>query len=246
MGEDPDRIRAEIEQTRAEMGETVDALGYKTDVKARAKDSIQDKKESVMGVASSAKERLVGAGQSVGDATPDTEQVKQQARRAKSVAQENPLGLAVGAVAVGFLAGMLIPSTRVEDEKLGEISDDVIDRAKETGQEALERGKQVAQDAAETAKDSGREHAEELKSTAQDHAQDGRPRRTRGVRAPSRSALRLEPAGEGEGLLVQRRRLEVAVGGDDRGFDVVEARGRGPPRRSAPAVVASQANSRAA
>jgi gas vesicle protein len=166
MGEDPDRIRAEIEQTRAEMGETVDALGYKTDVKARAKDSIQDKKESVMGVASSAKERLVGAGQSVGDATPDSDQVKRQARRAKSVAQENPLGLAVGAVAVGFLAGTLIPSTRVEDEKLGEMSDDVIERAKQTGQEALERGKQVAQDAAETAKDSGREHAEELKETA--------------------------------------------------------------------------------
>jgi ElaB/YqjD/DUF883 family membrane-anchored ribosome-binding protein len=166
MGEDPDRIRAEIEQTRAEMGETVDALGYKTDVKARAKDSIQDKKENVMGVASSAKERLVGAGQSVGDATPDSEQVKQQARRAKSVAQENPLGLAVGAVAVGFLAGMLLPATRVEDEKLGSMSDDVVDRAKETGQEALERGKQVAQDAAETAKDSGREHVEGLKETA--------------------------------------------------------------------------------
>ena len=135
MGEDPDRLRAEIEQTRAEMS-------------------------------ASAQERLVGAGQSVGDATPDTEQVKQQARRAKSVAQENPLGLAVGAVAVGFLAGMLIPSTRVEDEKLGQMSDEVIERAKETGQEALERGKQVAQDAAETAKDSGREHAEELKETA--------------------------------------------------------------------------------
>jgi hypothetical protein len=166
MGEDPDRIRSEIEQTRAEMSETVDALGYKTDVKARAKDSIQDKKESVMGVASSAKERLVGAGQTVGDATPDTEQVKHQARRAKSVAQDNPLGLAVGAVAVGFLAGMLIPSTRVEDDKMGALSDDVIDRAKQTGQEALDRGKQVARDAAETAKDSGREHAEELKDTA--------------------------------------------------------------------------------
>src|SRR3954466_15350535 len=156
MGEDPDRIRREIEQTRAEMGETVDALGYKTDVKARAKDSIQDKKESVMGVAQSAKDRLVGAsqsakdsvvgaGQTVGDKTPDTDQVKHQARRAKSVAQENPLGLAVGSLAVGFLAGMLIPSTRVEDEKLGEISDDVIERAKQTGQDALERGKQVAQ-----------------------------------------------------------------------------------------------------
>src|SRR3954471_11143642 len=172
MGEDPDRIRREIEQTRAEMGETVDALSYKTDVKARAKDTIQDKKESVMGVAQTAKDRLVGAGQTVGDKTPDSDQVKDQARRAKSVAQENPLGLAVGALAVGFLAGTLIPATRVEDEKLGQVSDEVVDRIKETGQEALERGKQVAQDAAEAAKESGREHAEELKSSAQDHARE--------------------------------------------------------------------------
>jgi len=154
MGEDPDRIRREIEQTRADMGDTVDALGYKTDVKARARDR-------VVGV----KDRVVGA-------TPDTSDVKHQARRAKSVAEENPLGLAVGAVAVGFLAGMLIPSTRVEDEKLGPVADDVKDRAKETGQEALERGKQVAQDAAQTAQESGREHAQELKSSAQDQAQD--------------------------------------------------------------------------
>src|SRR3954465_2273993 len=171
MGEDPDRIRREIEQTRAEMGETVDALGYKTDVKARAKDSIQDKKESVMGAASSAKERSVGAGQSVNAAPPDGQQVKQQDKRAASVAQENPLGLAVGAVAVGFLAGMLIPSTRVEDEKRGPVADDVKDRAKQTGQEALERGKQVAQDAAQTAKESGQQHAEELRPSAQEHAQ---------------------------------------------------------------------------
>ncbi len=110
MGEDPDRIREEIVQTRLEMGETVDALGYKADVKARAKDR-------VVGV----KDRVVGA-------TPDGGDVKQQARRAKSVAEENPLGLAVGAVAVGFLAGMLIPSTRVEDERMGALSDDVIAR----------------------------------------------------------------------------------------------------------------------
>ena len=117
----------------------------------------------------SAKDRVVGA-------TPDTGDVKHQARRAKSVAEENPLGLAVGALAVGFLAGMLIPSTRIEDERMGELSDEVIDRAKETGQEALERGKQVAQEAAqsaqETARESGQEHADELRSTAQQHAQE--------------------------------------------------------------------------
>jgi ElaB/YqjD/DUF883 family membrane-anchored ribosome-binding protein len=161
MGEDPGRIRLEIEQTREEMGDTVDALTYKADVKSRAKDNLREKKEAVVGV----KDRVVGA-------TPDRDQI----RRAKSVAEENPLGLAVGAIAVGFLAGMLIPSTRIEDQKLGSISDEVIERAKDTGQEALERGKQVAQDAAATAQESGREQAEELKSTAQDHAHEAAAR----------------------------------------------------------------------
>jgi ElaB/YqjD/DUF883 family membrane-anchored ribosome-binding protein len=184
VGEDPDRIREDIERTRAEMSETVDALGYKADVKSRAKESVQQKrdsaKESVVGATQTVKEKLVGAKDSVtdtaGNVTPDGDQVKRQARQAKGLAQENPMGLAIGSIAVGFLAGLLLPSTRVEDEKLGEVSDDVVDRIKETGQEALERGKQVAQDAAqsaqETAKESGQQHAEELKSTAQDHARE--------------------------------------------------------------------------
>ena len=176
MGEDPDRIRREIEATREEMGDTVDALSYKADVKSRARDSIVEKKESakesLMGTKDSLKSKVVGTTDRVGEATPDGEQVKQNARRAVGVAQENPLGLAVGAVAVGFLAGMLIPSTRVEDEKLGPVADDVKERAKQTGQEALERGKQVAQDAAQTAKESSQEHAQELGSSAQEHAQE--------------------------------------------------------------------------
>jgi gas vesicle protein len=150
MGQEPDRIRAEIEQTRADMSETVDALGYKADVKTRAK------------------EKIVGVKDKIAGATPDGSEVGKQARRASSVAQENPLGLAIGAVAVGFVAGMLIPSTRVEDEKLGETSDFVIEKAKEAGSEALAHGKQVAQDAAQTAKESGQEHAQQVKDSVQD------------------------------------------------------------------------------
>jgi vacuolar-type H+-ATPase subunit H len=169
VGEEPDRIRAEIEQTRAEMTETVDALGYKADVKTRAKENLQGKKES-------AKESIVGVKDKVVGATPDTGEVKAKARKGASVAQQNPIGLAVGSVAVGFLAGMLIPATRVEDEKLGELSDNVIEKAKETGQEALEHGKQVAQEAAqsaqETVKESGQEHAQQVKDSAQQSAQD--------------------------------------------------------------------------
>ena len=35
MGQDPDAIRQDIAQTRAEMSETVEAVGYKADVPSR-------------------------------------------------------------------------------------------------------------------------------------------------------------------------------------------------------------------
>ena len=88
--------------------------------------------------------------------------MKQGAQRAAGVAKENPLGLAIGATAVGFVAGLLIPSTRVEDDKIGPMADQVKDKAKETGQEALERGKHVAQEAAQTVKEEGRQQAQEM------------------------------------------------------------------------------------
>jgi gas vesicle protein len=138
MGEEPDTIRDEIVDTRRRMGETIDALGYKADVKSRAKDRASD---------------AVGT-------------VKQ----GLGIAQENPLGLAVGAVAAGFLVGLAVPSSDVEHEKLGPVADRVKDQAKETGQEALERGKDVAQSAAQTVSEEGRKHGEELADSARENA----------------------------------------------------------------------------
>lgn len=180
MGEDPSAIRNEIEDTRERMGDTVDALAYKADVKTRAKESVSDKvssvKEKVVGAKDSVSGSVGGAKESVSgtvsDRTPDGEQVKQQAKRAAGVAQENPLGLALGAIAVGFVAGMLIPSTRVEDEKLGPMADQVKEKAQETGQAALEHGKQVAQDVAQTAKDAGQQAVQQTKEAAQSSGQE--------------------------------------------------------------------------
>jgi len=150
MGQDPDEIRQGIESTRAEMGDTVEALGHKTDVTGRAKDAVSDRVESV-------RSKVTGS-------TPDSGQVKQGARQAAGMAQENPLGLAVGAVAVGFVAGMIVPSTKIEDERIGPIADQMKDKAREAGQEAVERGKEVAQQAAESAQEAGREQAEQMRS----------------------------------------------------------------------------------
>jgi hypothetical protein len=166
MGQDPDLIRRDIEQTRERMGDTVDALGYKADVKSRAKESVTGRVDTVKEKLVGAKETVVGAKDSAMEGTPSTEDVKQGAQRAAGVAQENPLGLAIGSLAIGFLAGMLIPSTRVEDEKIGPVADQVMDRVKETGQEALERGKQVAGDAAQAAKDSAQEQTQDVREHA--------------------------------------------------------------------------------
>jgi hypothetical protein len=180
MGQDPDAIRQDIEQTRAEMSDTVEAVGYKADVPSRAKEAVSEKVENVRSkvgdTATRAKEAVVGTASRAGDATPSTGEVRQKTRRVAGMAKENPLGLAIGAAAIGFLAGLAVPSTRVEDEKLGPVADTVKDKVKETGQEALDRGKQVAQEvastAADTAKEQTQEHGQELADSARQSAQD--------------------------------------------------------------------------
>lgn len=157
MGQDPEAIREDIENTRERMGGTVDALAYKADVKSRAKDRVTDIKDKVVG------------------ATPDTGDIKDGAQQAVGVAQENPLGLAIGAAAIGFVAGLVIPGTKVENQKLGDLSDQVKEQVKSTASEAVEHGKEVAQEAAqsaaETAKEASQEHAGQLQESAKENAQ---------------------------------------------------------------------------
>jgi hypothetical protein len=180
MGQDPDAIRQDIEQTRAEMSETVEAIGYKADVPSRAKEAVSDKVENVKtkvsDTATRAKEAVTGATDRASEASPSRGQVKQKTRQVAGLAKENPLGLAIGAAALGFLAGLVVPSTRVEDEKLGRVADQVKDKVKETGQEALDRGKQVAQEVAstatETAKEQTQEHGQDLADSTKQSAQD--------------------------------------------------------------------------
>jgi hypothetical protein len=141
MGQDPSQIRNDIEDTRARMGDTAEALGHKADVPGRAREAVADKVDTV-------KSKFSGS-------TPSSGDVKEGAQQAVGIAKENPLGLAIGAAAVGFVAGLVIPSTRVENEKIGPMADQV-------KEEAVERGKHVAQQTAETAKQETQQQAQEM------------------------------------------------------------------------------------
>lgn len=176
MGQTPDEIRSEIERTRNEMSETAGALGYKANVPARTKGWVADKKDAVVSAVAGTKDNVTST---LSDATPDREQIKAGGRRAVSVAESNPLGLALAGVAIGFVAGIFTPSTKTESEKLGPLADQVKHGAAEAGQEALEHGKEVAkaavQSAADTAREQGREHGEELQSSLQQKAHEASP-----------------------------------------------------------------------
>lgn len=174
MGKDPDAIEREIEERRERIGDRIDALSYKADVKSRVTDSVAEKRDQVTG---RVRDIFSGAQDQVSTAsgqTPSTENMKQQTRRAAGLVRENPLGLALGAAAAGFLIGLLLPSTPMEDEKLGEAADTVKAKAAETGEEALSRGRQVAQDVAQSASqaatESGSQHASELADSARQRA----------------------------------------------------------------------------
>jgi hypothetical protein len=91
------------------------------------------------------------------------------------------MGLAVAGAAVGFLVGIVNPSPRVEDERIGPLADEVKERAKETGEEAIERGKHIAQDAGqqalETARQTGKEEGQSLAESMRSQIGETRSRR---------------------------------------------------------------------
>jgi ElaB/YqjD/DUF883 family membrane-anchored ribosome-binding protein len=100
---DPEQLREEIEETRRELGDTVEALAAKTDVKARMHEKVESTKVSV----AHKKDELLGKAR---ESSPDSVRAgaSQAASQATQKARENPLPVtAIGAFIGGFLLGRL-------------------------------------------------------------------------------------------------------------------------------------------
>jgi ElaB/YqjD/DUF883 family membrane-anchored ribosome-binding protein len=147
MGEEPRDVEARIDDTRERMGETVDALTAKADVPGRVKGYAGQKKDAVASTLSDAAGGVAAAGSGA------TDDAKARARRGAAFAQENPIGLAVGSVAVGFLVGMLMPGSSIENDRIGPKADQLKDEVREVAGETLQQTKdaagEVARDAVE-------------------------------------------------------------------------------------------------
>ena len=84
-------------------------------------------------------------------------EAKQRAIRAERQVErsyfENPLAIGAAAAAIGFVAGMSVPSTEKEAELMGDTRDRLVDRAKEEFEEV----KHVAQDVGSRAIDEAKQ-----------------------------------------------------------------------------------------
>jgi chromosome segregation ATPase len=100
----PAEIRADIEQTRKEVGDTVEALAEKTDVKARANDRVEEVKDSVRAKADEVKSKADELKSKAQSTTPESAQRSGQQVIDRIRANPVPF-IAAGAVVLVFLLG---------------------------------------------------------------------------------------------------------------------------------------------
>jgi gas vesicle protein len=180
---DPDALRAEIEQTRANLSRDVNALGEAvapSNIARRqvdkAKGTAVGIKDKVMGTAedavSSVQDKASGAGGSVSGSVSNVGSnvsgtVSSAGHTAKSQAQGNPLAAGLIALGAGWLLGSLLPASSKERQAAATLKE----QASPLVSQAQDVAKEAAQEAAQNLKEPAQQAAESVKSTAQDAAQ---------------------------------------------------------------------------
>jgi len=103
---DQEQLQHEIEDTRADLGDTVDALAQKADVKARVSEKVEQRKAALRARQEHIKASVNGARDRVSRTTPD--EAKRAASQVAHTAEERPFPAIAVALGVGLLIGRAI------------------------------------------------------------------------------------------------------------------------------------------
>jgi len=197
MAEEPDRLRQDIESTRASLSRDVDLLADKTSPKRVAQRRWTSVKEKVMGTSGRARhaagdtadtvhDKASQLGDRAGSAAHEVaESVKSAPRTVARQTQGNPLAAGIIAFGAGMLAATLIPVTDAErraGKQLKDNAGDLTERVQDVASEmkdnlsgslrhAAGEVKATAQDAAHTTKDQARSSAQDAAHQSKQAAQ---------------------------------------------------------------------------
>jgi ElaB/YqjD/DUF883 family membrane-anchored ribosome-binding protein len=105
-GDDPEALRRDIQQTREELGETVEALSHKADVKAQFSEQVEERKAALRERQEKLKAKLSGARERASSGTPDD--AKRAASQIAHRAEERPFPAIAVAAGVGLFVGWLV------------------------------------------------------------------------------------------------------------------------------------------
>jgi hypothetical protein len=184
MGQRSEELRADIEQRRQDMGETIDAIEGRVSPSRIAQRRVDRAKSWAGGV----RERVMGSADTSASltdrATGGVDQVKQTAQHLGESVGDAPAALAqttrgnplvAGAIAFGLgaLVASLLPETEPERQAVESVQPQLqaaTDAVREAGQHTLETTKTSAQDAVAELKDSASDHVEQIKDEATDAA----------------------------------------------------------------------------
>ena len=167
MSRDPEEIRKDIERTRGNLGDDVDAIADKVSPSNIA----HRQSEKIKGSVRRAKDTVMGSMESAeGDAS-----VKMHDATGAVVfrTKGNPLAAGLIAFGAGLLASSLFPGSEKEREMvntLKEKAEPITSEVTEAAKDIAEDMKEPAAEAVETIKSSARESVEAVKSEATDEA----------------------------------------------------------------------------
>jgi gas vesicle protein len=187
---DPDVIRRQIEDTRANLSYEVDALNEKvnptrvvdrrvgkakstvTGLKDRVFGAAHDTTYQAHGTASNAADAVQGAASNAAGSVQNAASsavgaVQSAPDTIQRQAQGNPLAAGLIAFGVGWLVSSLLPTS----EKEKQLASQAESAVKEHSQPLVDQAKNVAQEIGDNLKPAAQEAVESVKSTAQDGVQ---------------------------------------------------------------------------
>lgn len=167
--------------------DTSNGSGKVDDAKAKVSEVAGSAKERMGDVTGSVKEHVSDVGSKASDlgstakerassvTSTAKERVPSDRRELESSMRSNMTLWGAGAFALGAAVGSLIPASRMERQKFGEVRDNAMDMAKDKAddaKQALEAGLDAAKEHAQEAVSDVKEHAQEAMSEAKETAKD--------------------------------------------------------------------------
>jgi ElaB/YqjD/DUF883 family membrane-anchored ribosome-binding protein len=175
MGQSAEELRREIEYTREDLGETLDAIGDRVSPGR----IVERRKNRVVNGFSSVRNRVMGtasdAGHSVGDtAGGAVDTIKGAPDAVVQQTQGNPLVAGGIAFGVGVLLASVFPATAKEQQVAGQLkekAEPLAEDLKQTGQQMAEHMKEPAREAVESVKQAATEGQQAVADTAKQAAE---------------------------------------------------------------------------